>query len=113
MQKKYSDGARALIGTLLAAGALAFAAIVILIMNLIEPSSRKISYNVPEPIPTKIVSECKFERPLATIAIEGLGEWLETSTMNTICIKKKSEGFWFIYEFESKPDMLKARQSVN
>jgi hypothetical protein len=103
MTRKITDGAKAFIGSLFAAGVLAVAAIIILIISIIEPSRGKSAFNVAEFIPEKIEKNCYFERPLATITIEGLAEWLETSTRDTICIRKKTGEFWIIYPFEPVP----------
>lgn len=100
MTRKYSDGAKALIGTLIAAGFLAVAAISVLIISLVEPSRGKIAFNVPEFTPEKTEKKCHFEKPIASLSIEGLEEWLQTSTVETICIRKKQDGFWIIYPFE-------------
>lgn len=100
MTRKYTDGAKALIGSLIAAGILALAAIIVLIISLVEPSPRKITFNIPEFIPEEIEKNCNFKRPLATTTVDGLPEWLQASTVDMICIKNKSEGFWIIYPFE-------------
>lgn len=102
MSIKYTDGARAFIYSLAVLTAITLAAISILIISIVDPTPRKITFNAPEFITTQKDNDfgCRFERALQVINVDDLAEWLITANSNAICLKKKSEEFWIVYALE-------------
>lgn len=106
MSKRYTDGARAFIYSILGAILLTVGAVVVLIVSLIDPSPRKMEFNAAEFIPTKNDSDdgCRFDWPSEIVPVEKMAEWLNASDRRIICMKKKSDGFWVIFDFEPPKD---------
>lgn len=102
MSTQYTDGAKALIYSIIAAIVLAISAIVVLIISLTAPEPRRIHFKSLEPIPVQrnVDFGCQFERILQVIAAEDIGDWLEESNGDTVCLRKKPDGFWVIFAFK-------------
>lgn len=103
MSTQYTDGAKALIYSIIAAIVLAIGAIVVLIISLTAPEPRRIQFKSLELIPIQRNDDygCQFERILQVIAAEDIGGWLEESRGDTVCLRKKPDGFWEISAFKS------------
>ncbi|EMJ7956547.1 hypothetical protein ACUYGN_13610 [Enterobacter chengduensis] len=111
MLRHYTEGARALIIIIFSSLALTLCAIAIVFISYIDPEPKRITFNVPEFVPTKIENdvECQLERALQVIFVDDLVEWLNTSDRRAFCMKKKSEGYWVIYAM----DEMKNNMSTN
>ncbi|MEP9266179.1 hypothetical protein [Enterobacter asburiae] len=110
MSRRYTEGARAFIFIIFTSIALTLCAIGVAFISYIDPVPKKITFNVPELLPAKSENDikCQLERALHVIFVDDLSEWLTETDRRAFCLKKKSDGYWVIYEIGEMKNSVSA-----
>lgn len=104
MLRSYTESARTLFYTIITLSALLTGAIIFYMISLFFPEPNGVTFNVPEFIPAQEthVKNCRFEKPLHVTDAESMGEWLNNTDKETICLKRKYDGVWMAFEVEQQ-----------
>lgn len=97
MSKKYTDGARAFITSMLVACLLIIAIIIVGIFDLSPLTSQR---NISNSFNNGGSIKCKTETPIATLNDDELFFRIKTMNTSSLCITKGVMGRWLVYSGE-------------